>query len=125
MHTTAAKANLQSQITKDPRPEESKVRGPESTVSTAPPRSNNSESSAKARRDKKKDRRRYDQRQRQPEGSTTATGVNAAEPGEANKKKNNDRSQNCSTTRDLSRVKCYHCQKLGHYASNCSEPPKN
>ena len=91
MYTTAAKANPQPQTTKDPRPEESKVQGPELTVSTAPPCSNNSESSVKARRDKKKDRRQDDQRQRQPEGSTPATGVSAAEAGKP-KKRNNDRN---------------------------------
>ena len=76
---------------KDPRVEEPKPRSSESSsTSTAPSRSNNSEFSAKARRNKKKDRRQNDQWQRQQKGSTPATGANAAKPGEANKKKNDD-----------------------------------
>ena len=126
MHTTAAKANPQPQTTKDPRPEESKVRGLESTVSAAPPRSNISESSAKARRDKKKNRRRYDQRQRQTEGSTPASGVNAAKVGEP-KKRNDDRNWNrpSRTPRDLRESTCYNCNKKSHFAKSCSEPLKN
>ena len=122
---TAAKASTQGQSIKDPREEEPKVRAPEST-----PRSNNPEPSAKTRRDKK-DRRRRDQRGRRgQEGSTPATKVNAAEPGEANKKKNDDRNRNRSggatrDSRDLSQVRCYNCNKKGHYSNNCTELPKN
>ena len=120
-NSTAAKN--QSQSIKDPQEEEPKIRAPESTT----PRSSNPESSAKARREKK-DRRRREQRDRRgQEGSTPATGVNAAEPGEANKKKNDDRNRNRSggAARDLSQVKCYNCNKRGHYANNCTKPPKN
>lgn len=74
LYTSAAKA----QAPKDPRPEEPKARGPESSI--FPPRSNNSELAAKVWREKKKDRRRQDKWQQ--EGSTPATGVNAAKPGE-------------------------------------------
>ena len=136
-NTTAAKAssqdNSQGQSIKDPRVEESKARSPKS--STTSQRSNHSESSARARRDKKKDRRRNNQRQRQQEGSTPATGVNTAESGEANKKKNDDRNrdknrnqnQNRSdrTARDVSKAGCWNCDKKGHYLNDCPEPPKN
>ena len=71
--------------------EKPKARAPEST-----PRSSNLELSAKAWWEKKKDRRRRDQQDwRGQKGSTPATGVNVAEPGEANKKKNNDWNRNC------------------------------
>ena len=120
MHISAAKAQAQS--VKDSRVEEPKARAPETTS-----RSSNPESSAKARREKK-DRRRQEQRDRRgQEGSTPATGVNAAEPGEANKKKNDDRNRNCSggAARDFSQIKCYNCQKMGYYANKCPEPSKN
>lgn len=60
-------------------------------------------------------RRDQDQGQRQREGFTPATGVNAAQDGKPNQKKNN-KNQNCSdrTSRDLSQVKCYNCQKMGY-----------
>ena len=81
MYTSAAKA----QAPKYPQPEEPKVWGPDLTVSTVAPRSNNFESSTKARWEKKKDRRGNDQRDRQgQEGSTPATRINAAELEEPN-----------------------------------------
>ena len=46
---------------KETRPKELKVRGPDLTILTAPPRFNNSKSSANTRREKKKDRRRQEQ----------------------------------------------------------------
>ena len=81
VYTSAAKA----QAPKDLRPEEPKVRGPDSEVSTALLRSNNSEFSAKARRKKKKDYCQNNQQDRQGQkGSTPATGINAAEPKKSN-----------------------------------------
>ena len=120
-NSTAAKN--QSQSIKDPWEEKPKVRAPESTT----PRSSNSESSTKAWREKKNRRRREQRDRRGQESSTPATGVNAAEPGKASKKKKNDRNRNCSggAARNLSQIKCYNCNKRSHYTNNCIEPLKN
>ena len=120
MHTIMAKVNSQPQTKIDPRPEESKARGPK--LLTAPPCSNNFRFSAKAWWKKKKNYYQNDQQQRQQDDPTPATRVNVAEPAEVNKKKNNDKNRNCLMICDLSRVKCYNCQKLGHYANNCPKP---
>ena len=94
-------AKNQGQSIKDPRKKKPKTQALEST-----PRSSNPESSAKAWREKK-DHCRREQRDRQGQkGSTSASGVNATEPGEANKKKNDDRNRNHSggATCNLSQV---------------------
>ena len=116
-----------AQAPKDPRPEESKVRGPELTVMTALPRFNNPESYAKAWREKKKDRRQNKQRDRQgQEGSTSVTGVYVAKPGKPKqKKKNRDQNYLNKTPRDVSQVMCYNCNRKGYYLNACPETLKN
>ena len=89
--TNFTAAKKQGQLIKDLQEEEPKVQAPESTT----PRSSNPESSAKARREKKDRRRQEQQDWRGQKSSTPANEVNAAEPGEANKKKNNDWNRNC------------------------------
>ena len=104
----------QGSTMKDPRSEEPKVQGTE-----APSGPQRSESSEKARKEKKKEQRRRDRERR--EGSTPATGVNTAQTGEPHqKKKKKHRSD--KAPRDTSQVKCYNCQKMGHYATTCPEP---
>ena len=104
----------QGSIMKDPRLEESKVRGIE-----APSGPQHSESSKKAWKKKKKEQRQRD-RERQ-KGSTPATRINTAQTGEPyQKKKKKHRSD--KAPRDTSQVKCYNCQKMGHYATTCPEP---
>ena len=104
----------QGSAMKDPRTEEPKVRGTKS--SSRPQRS---EFSEKARKEKKKEQQQRDQERQK--GSTPATGVNTAQTGEPHqKKKKKHRSD--KAPRDTSQVKCYNCQKMGHYATTCPEP---
>ena len=102
---------------KDPRVEEprSKLQEPKSS---APQQQ--AEASKKACKEKKKKGRWYNRDCQK--GSTPATGVNAAQPGEL-KKKNNDTNRDYSdrTACDLSQVKYYNCQKMGHYSRKCPE----
>ena len=79
--------------------------GDKSNAKTSVPTSTqNSELSNKARKDKKK--KQYKAKQ---EGSTPATGVNAAQTGEPR--------QNKKKLRDLSIVTCFNYDKKGHYAN--------
>lgn len=64
----------------------------------------------KSRRDKKHRRRQEQKEQKDNSGGTPATGAN---------------SSGGSKKKDLSHITCFNCDKKGHFASNCSEPPKN
>ena len=79
-------------------------RGDEPKAKTSEPASTqDSEPSDKARRGRRR-------RQHKRESTTPATGVNKAE---VTKKK------------DISEVKCYNCNKKGHFATKCPEPRKS
>ena len=104
-HTTAHKVQTQGAM-KDHRGDESKAKA------SVPTSTQNSEPSDKARKDKKKK-----QHKAKREGSTPATGVNAAQTGEPRQKK--------KKLRDLSMVTCFNCDKKGHYANTCPDQPKN
>ncbi len=59
----------------------------------------------------KKDKRG---RRRDHGGGHPATGVNATKVAKKDK-----------ATKDLSHIKCYTCHQKGHYATKCSDKPKN
>ena len=104
----------QDSTMKDPQSEEPKVRGTEAL--SGPQRS---ESSEKAWKEKEKEQWQKD-RERQ-EGFTPATGVNTAQTGKPHQKKKKKHYSDKAPC-DTSQIKCYNCQKMGHYATTCPKP---
>lgn len=80
---------------------------------------------------KKKKKNRHNQdcihNQKGQKSSIPATRVNITDFGEPNSRKKKNKNQICldRIAYNLSRIKCYNCQQLGHYASICLKPLKN
>ena len=105
-HTTAHKVQTQGAVTHG---DKSKIKALVSALT-------NPEPFDKARKNKKKKQHR-DKRDSRESRDTPGFGVNAAKVGDKKKRKR----------KDLSKVTCYNCNKLGHYADVCPESwkPKN
>ena len=107
-NSTAPKVQTQRTSTKKLRPEESRIKEAKSAKEKGPALSqtNMAESSEQSKKDRKDKKRRFGERKEQSE-ETPATRVNT----EAMKKK--------------LKTRCFNCNKKGHYANECTEPPKN
>ena len=107
-HNTSSKVQTQGSSHKDsPRSEERKPKDPK----PAPSHDDAAEPAKKEdRKDKKK---KLQNRRREQNEQTPATGDNTKAPKKKKKR------------RDSSEVTCFNCNKKGHYANNCTKPPKN
>ena len=101
---------------RDPRVEKPKSK-PQESKAPAPQRFDNAKTSEKARKEKKKNDRKHRRSCRSDNESpraTTATGDNTT----------NNSAGGSRPQKDVSQITCYNCNKKGHYATKCPEPPK-
>ena len=107
-HNTFSKVQTQGSSYKDsPRSEEPKPKDPK-------PASSRDDMAEPAKKEDRKDKKKKLQnRRRKQNKQPPATDANIEVPKKKKKK------------RDPSEVTYFNCDKKGHYASDCTEPPKN
>ena len=106
-HATVAKPQTSTRDPRDEPSEKPKTSGPKQPNSSRP--ENSEIADKKARREKKRQRRLDQARDRKGSESTPATGANTSN----------------GTSRDVSQITCFNCNKKGHYASTCRESKKD
>lgn len=112
-HLAVTKSYTQSYLIKDFRIEKWKTQFSEFCTSEY-----QHKTSQKTCTDQKQKGRRYNREQRQQIGSLAATEVQSIEIDLGQKQKK-DKYQNLDRMRDVSKVKCFNCQKLSHYSNKC------
>ena len=105
---TSTKVQTQGSTTKKSKPEEFKPKDLKPANGKTPALLHTDEPKKTSYQDKKK---KYLKKKRDQKNPTPAIGDNIIE----DEKKQNNRGDG----------KCYNCQKKGHFAKNCPEPPKN
>ena len=102
-YNTFLKVQTQGTTAKEPRAEELRPKKAKQANGKAPAPPRSDEPVKPTHQEKKKE---YRKKKQDRKNSSLATGNNAIEGKKGNEK-------------------CYNCQKKGHIARNCSEPPKN